>query len=176
MLLPDGYLPIPPSPPQATPASATSHSEGQTQPATRTSKPSGSRSPPSPDETGIYQPSCSKFALTFVTLEHGGSRAIRPHIHKIVKMLLPVGHLPIQPTAQQVTPVSTTSPSEGQPQPAATTSNPPGYSRDAPPKPPSWMMGRACALRILAQHSKCYLQSCGDVGTHVMYYFRNTAG
>jgi hypothetical protein len=45
---------------------------------------------------------------------------------------------------------------------------------DAPAKPPASMLGPTCALRILAQNSKCYLPCCGDVGTDLMYYFRDT--
>ncbi|KAF8554223.1 hypothetical protein OG21DRAFT_1115422 [Imleria badia] len=87
--------------------------------------------------------------------EHGVA-AIKPRIYEIIEMLLPEGYLPIQPSPPQPTPATQTSPSEGQTQPAATTSQA-AVARsptllDAPPKPPSWMLGPACALRILAQN------------------------
>ncbi|KAG8214234.1 hypothetical protein J3R82DRAFT_11042 [Butyriboletus roseoflavus] len=112
--------------------------------------------------------------------EHGVA-AIVSQIEKIIEMLLPDGYLPIQPPVPGATPANPTSPSEGQTQSAAMTTESADprspTSPDAPSRPPSWMLGPACALRILAQNSKCYLLSCGDDGTDAMMcYFRGTAG
>ncbi|KAF8554227.1 hypothetical protein OG21DRAFT_1509140 [Imleria badia] len=88
-----------------------------------------------------------------------GVKVIVARIHKIVEMLLPKGYLLIPPSPLRATPASPASPSEGHMQPVlATTSQitvaPSPTSPDAPPMPPSWMLGPACALRILAQDKK----------------------
>lgn len=44
-----------------------------------------------------------------------------------------------------------------------------------PPKTPSWMMGPACALRILAQNGKYCLPLHGDIEVDAMYYPRGVA-
>ncbi|KAG8214236.1 hypothetical protein J3R82DRAFT_11044 [Butyriboletus roseoflavus] len=86
--------------------------------------------------------------------EHG-VETIVPHIERIVKMLLPGSDLPIQPTAPGATSASPTFPSEGQTQSTAMTTESADprspTSPDAPSRPPSWMLGPACALRVLAQ-------------------------
>ena len=84
-----------------------------------------------------------------MTVEHGVA-AIGPRLYEIIEMLLPAG--------------------EGQMAAATRT------SLDDLSKPPSLMMGPACALYILAQNSKCYLPSYREVGTDVKCYFRDTAG
>ena len=128
-------------------------------------------------QTGMDQPPSRNSSLTFsVTPEHGVA-AIGPQLYGIIEMLLPRDYLLIQPTTPQATPANQTPPDEGQAQPAATTAvSTDSTSLHDPSKPPSWMMGPACALRILVQNSKCYPRSYGDVGTDVMCYFRDTAG
>ncbi|KAF8445049.1 hypothetical protein L210DRAFT_3531842 [Boletus edulis BED1] len=66
-------------------------------------------------------------------------------------MLLPASYSLIQPTSPQATPDSLASLSVAEVQPERTDSVS-TTSHDAPPRPPSWMMGPACALRILAQN------------------------
>ena len=102
--------------------------------------------------------------------------AIGNRINEIFEMLLPEGYLPIQPRANPASPTN-----EGQTQPTTTatesTNSGSPILADAPPRPPSWMMGPACALRILAQNSKYYPPSYGDVETDVMMYcLRGAAG
>ncbi|KAF8134261.1 hypothetical protein EV363DRAFT_1160701 [Boletus edulis] len=68
-------------------------------------------------------------------------------------MLLPGGYLLIRPT--RATTGRPTSPNEGESQ-AESTDSFPATSGDASPRPPSWMIGPACALRVLAQNGKHY--------------------
>ncbi|KAF8134269.1 hypothetical protein EV363DRAFT_1322922, partial [Boletus edulis] len=78
-----------------------------------------------------------------------GVAAILPRVQEIVEMLLPDGYLPIQPTTAQTTSVGSTSPDEDQAQPDAPTTESSESQSDAPSRPPSWMLGPACALRML---------------------------
>ncbi|KAG8214237.1 hypothetical protein J3R82DRAFT_11045 [Butyriboletus roseoflavus] len=84
--------------------------------------------------------------------EHG-VEAIAPRIYEIIEMLLPKSCLPIQSIPPGATSASPTFPSEGQTQSAAmTTESADPRSRTLPDVPSSsWMLGPACALRILAQ-------------------------
>ncbi|KAN0091569.1 hypothetical protein V8E55_005135 [Tylopilus felleus] len=76
-------------------------------------------------------------------------------------MLLLESYQPIQPNAPLATSASPTSPGEGHVGTQRTTTTMSEFadprlsaSQDSPSRPPSWMMGPACALRILAQNSK----------------------
>lgn len=82
-------------------------------------------------------------------------KAIKPDIPVIVGMLLPEGYLPILRGSAFVEP---TSPGVRQATHATTESNDsdPALPPDSLNKPPSWMMGPACALRILAQNSEFF--------------------
>ena len=106
-------------------------------------------------------------------IEHG-VEAIGPKVSEIAGMLLPKGYLPIQPSAAEPSTASGTSPSEAaRTQPVATPQVPADTASPNPPefssRRPASMMGPACALRILAQNSKCHFQSWDDGETDVIY-------
>ncbi|KAG9309255.1 hypothetical protein JVU11DRAFT_10738 [Chiua virens] len=92
--------------------------------------------------------------LSALVQTNHGVAAIRPRIIDIVEMLLPEGYLPIQLASSIASPTNPTSPSEAQSQPVATMtgSHASPTPPDAPVRPPSWMLGPACALRILVQN------------------------
>lgn len=125
-------------------------------------------------QTGTHKNGSPKsFISRFAALAHGVA-TIDPHIPEIVGMLLPESYRPISTSASGPTFTSSDS-SEGQTPPADLAVAQSPTLLNAPSRPPSWMMGPACALRILAQSGKCYLDLGRDVGTYVTYYFRYTA-
>jgi hypothetical protein len=85
--------------------------------------------------------------------------AIKPHIPEIIEMLLPEGYLPIHPPAPRATQERPNPLDKDRMQSSETINE----SRDTDSviplnvlsRPPSWMMGPACALRNLAQNSEC---------------------